>query len=327
VTRDDGAGPPGEVSVPLRWADVDALGHVYHATYLTLLDEARSRFLAAAGVRDPSDHVVARVEVDYLAPVGPGHREVLVRHEVERVGSTSIALRSVLRTADGVDRARAPCGRGALGRGRVAAPTGGRRRARRPGADARGRWHHRRMTAASPPPAPGGGSGGGPGGASWADRGVERAIREAQARGEFDGLPGAGKPLRLGDPHDADWWVKQLIQREQLSLVDALPPAIRLRREAEQLPETLARFRTESAVRAHLEDLNARVEADWRRPAVGPFSPVVAHQVDVERWVGRWRDEVASRFPPPPPPPEPAPRRRWWHRLLRHVWRRPADQA
>lgn len=95
------------VTVPLRWVDVDALGHVYHATYLTLLDEARSRFLTALGVRSPSDHVVARVEVDYLAPVGPGHDHVLVRHEVERVGRTSLTLRAVLATPDGVDRARA----------------------------------------------------------------------------------------------------------------------------------------------------------------------------------------------------------------------------
>lgn len=160
-------------------------------------------------------------------------------------------------------------------------------------------------------------SGGGPlaSGSSWAERGVERTIREAQARGDFDDLPGAGEPLRLGDPHDPDWWVKQLIQREQLSLVDALPPAIALRREAEQLPQTLARLTTERAVREHLEDLNARVEADWRRPATGPFSPVVAHQVDVDRWVARWREEVASRRPEPEPPTEPAPtRRRWWQR-------------
>ncbi len=95
------------VTVPLRWVDVDALGHVYHATYLTLLDEARSRFLTAAGVRRPSDHVVARVEIDYLAPVGPGHDHVLVRHEVERVGTTSLTLGATLATPDGVDRARA----------------------------------------------------------------------------------------------------------------------------------------------------------------------------------------------------------------------------
>lgn len=95
------------VRVPLRWVDVDALGHVYHATYLTLLDEARSRSLSAAGVHAPSDHVVARVEVDYLAPIGPEHGEVRVAHEVERVGRTSITLRATIATPDGVERARA----------------------------------------------------------------------------------------------------------------------------------------------------------------------------------------------------------------------------
>ena len=39
---------------------------------------------------------------------------------------------------------------------------------------------------------------------------MERAIREAQERGEFDDLPGAGKPLAdLGDPDDPMWWVRR----------------------------------------------------------------------------------------------------------------------
>jgi hypothetical protein len=38
---------------------------------------------------------------------------------------------------------------------------------------------------------------------------VEKQIREAQERGEFDNLPGAGKPLRGidADRDDPDWWV------------------------------------------------------------------------------------------------------------------------
>ena len=37
-------------------------------------------------------------------------------------------------------------------------------------------------------------------------RGVERAIREAEARGEFANLPGAGKPLPgLDRPAGEDW--------------------------------------------------------------------------------------------------------------------------
>ena len=151
-------------------------------------------------------------------------------------------------------------------------------------------------------------------GPGWAERGVERTIREAQERGDFDDLPGAGKPLRLGSPHDQDWWVRQLIERENLSLGDALPPTLALRREAEQLPGSLARLATERQVREHLDDFNARVEADWRRPAVGPTSPVVAYQVDVERVVEQWRDLVASTRAAPAPEPEPrSSGRRWWH--------------
>ena len=67
-------------------------------------------------------------------------------------------------------------------------------------------------------------------------------------------------------------------------------------------------------MREHLDDFNARVEADWRRPAVGPTSPVVAYQVDVERVVEQWRDLVASTRAVPAPEPEPrSSGRRWWH--------------
>ena len=38
---------------------------------------------------------------------------------------------------------------------------------------------------------------------------VERQIREATERGEFDNLPGAGKPVAdLDKPHDELWWIK-----------------------------------------------------------------------------------------------------------------------
>ena len=47
---------------------------------------------------------------------------------------------------------------------------------------------------------------------------VDRKIREARERGEFDNLPGAGKPIPdLGKTHDELWWVKRLLKREGLS--------------------------------------------------------------------------------------------------------------
>jgi hypothetical protein len=131
---------------------------------------------------------------------------------------------------------------------------------------------------------------------------VERAIREAQERGEFDNLPGAGKPLRsLGslDTDDPDWWVKGLVQREQLDLTGAMPPAIALRKERATFPESLLDLRTEEGVRAVLEDFNRRVRLDRLRPTIGPLPPILAPTVDVDEQVARWRElRVAAEAQP-----------------------------
>ena len=66
---------------------------------------------------------------------------------------------------------------------------------------------------------------------------VDRQIREAQERGEFDNLPGAGKPLGdLGDPNDSEWWVRRYIEREKLDVSGALPSPLVLRKEAASFP-------------------------------------------------------------------------------------------
>ena len=118
---------------------------------------------------------------------------------------------------------------------------------------------------------------------------IEKQIREAQERGEFDNLPGAGKPLRGLESQDPDWWVKQLVRREGLDMTDALPPVIALRKEADGFPESLLDLRTEESVRAVLEDFNRRVKLDRLRPTVGPFPPMLARTVDVDELVARWR--------------------------------------
>ncbi|MDR1798990.1 MAG: DUF1992 domain-containing protein [Bifidobacteriaceae bacterium] len=45
---------------------------------------------------------------------------------------------------------------------------------------------------------------------------AERLVRQATERGEFSGLPGAGRPLRLRHVGDPDWWIKQKIEDEDL---------------------------------------------------------------------------------------------------------------
>lgn len=91
-----------DVLVPLRFRDVDAFGHVYHAEFLTLLDEARTRwFSQAMGMDNPSDYVLARVEIDYVSSIVLADGAVSATFEVERVGTSSLTLREAMRTQDG----------------------------------------------------------------------------------------------------------------------------------------------------------------------------------------------------------------------------------
>jgi hypothetical protein len=63
---------------------------------------------------------------------------------------------------------------------------------------------------------------------SWTDK----QIRDAEARGDFARLPGAGKPLPadVEQPYDELWWIKRKMAREGLTV---LPPTLALRKEAE----------------------------------------------------------------------------------------------
>ncbi len=53
------------------------------------------------------------------------------------------------------------------------------------------------------------------------ERWIDKQIREAQERGEFDNLPGKGKPINgIDAPYDELWWVKQKLAREQVEFLD-----------------------------------------------------------------------------------------------------------
>ncbi|GGK70558.1 DnaJ family domain-containing protein [Ornithinimicrobium pekingense] len=154
--------------------------------------------------------------------------------------------------------------------------------------------------------------------ATW----VDQQIQQAQRQGAFDDLPGAGRPLQDVDVRtDPDWWVRGLIERENLDLSEALPGVMQLRREKAAFPDSLLDLPDEAAVRQRLEDFNDRVLADRRRPHVGPHPPPVVGRVDVEETLEAWRAARAARPAPAPEPQvtvveplEPRPRRRWWRR-------------
>jgi acyl-CoA thioester hydrolase len=89
-----------------RFRDLDPMGHVNNAVYLTWLENARIEFLRTLGAFDgvaanEMTMILARVEIDFRSPVTFGERvEIGVR--VSRFGTKSFDLECYVRAADRV---------------------------------------------------------------------------------------------------------------------------------------------------------------------------------------------------------------------------------
>lgn len=124
------------------------------------------------------------------------------------------------------------------------------------------------------------------------DAWVDLQVRQAMARGDFEDLPGLGKPIEgLTDGHDPDWWLKSLIERERITGV--LPPSLQIRREDAELDARLDRLGDETEVRRAVADFNERVRWALYRPAEGP--PMITPQRDPDHEVDRWRHRLEER--------------------------------
>ena len=87
---------PYRVDVPLRWSDMDAYGHVNNVQFLRLLEDARviafeqwfgqDRSLLREGV------VVARHEIEYLAPLDFRHAPISVDIWATKISGASFDL-------------------------------------------------------------------------------------------------------------------------------------------------------------------------------------------------------------------------------------------
>jgi acyl-CoA thioester hydrolase len=86
--------------VDVRWRDTDGLRHVNHAVFLTYLEEGRDAFYAQVTGGDPI-YVVVRLELDLRAEIRHADRQVRVRIEVERLGTTSLTTREKVLTPKG----------------------------------------------------------------------------------------------------------------------------------------------------------------------------------------------------------------------------------
>jgi hypothetical protein len=121
---------------------------------------------------------------------------------------------------------------------------------------------------------------------------VEFQIQQAIRAGDFDDLPGAGKPLPgIGGVHDPDWWIRRKIERENLRGLG--PPALALRGEDAALDARLDALASEDAVREALDDFNRRVIEARRQLLGGP--PVVTPTRDVDAEAARWHERRAAR--------------------------------
>jgi DnaJ-like protein len=119
----------------------------------------------------------------------------------------------------------------------------------------------------------------------------------AREQGAFDNLQGAGKPLpNLDQVYDPLWWVKQLLQREQLSI---LPPSLELLRKVEKELAAIEKLADEATVRRRVAALNAEIAKLNATVMEGP--PTRLSTLDVDKVVARWRPNRSANGRSSPP--------------------------
>jgi acyl-CoA thioester hydrolase len=84
----------------VRWDDLDAMGHVNNAKYLTYIQEARFLWSTI------TEMVVARAEVDYVEAIYEGGRFYDVNLWVEAIGNSSFTMAYEVVGDNGVVHAR-----------------------------------------------------------------------------------------------------------------------------------------------------------------------------------------------------------------------------
>lgn len=150
---------------------------------------------------------------------------------------------------------------------------------------------------------------------SW----IDKQIREATERGEFENLAGKGKPIPgAGASVDENWWLNEYLAREGLNSDVMLPPSLLLRRDIERLPGTVRKVTSEARVREIVIELNERI-VRWLRMPEGPIVPI--RPIDVDEVVAQWRRGRATAVTEPATRiadvvDEKPERRSWWRRLM-----------
>ena len=124
-----------------------------------------------------------------------------------------------------------------------------------------------------------------PPGLSW-ESWIDKQIRQAEERGAFENLKGAGRPIPdLDKPFDELWWVKAKLQREGLSY---MPPSVALRKEAHDALEAASHAGSEAEVRELIGEVNEKILEANRKGVRGPS--LMLMPLDVDQVVREWRE-------------------------------------
>ena len=78
----------------VRWGDLDAFGHVNNSTYLIFAQEARYAWSKMI------EMVVARAEVDFIAPIYTGDIYIDVEIWVNKIGTSSFGVTYEMKNGD-----------------------------------------------------------------------------------------------------------------------------------------------------------------------------------------------------------------------------------
>ena len=82
------------IPMSVRWRDMDAMGHVNNAKYVSYLEEARVRWMLTVpgiSMQDRIAPVVAANNINYRRPLTWPH-DVMVELYVDRLGSSSVTI-------------------------------------------------------------------------------------------------------------------------------------------------------------------------------------------------------------------------------------------
>ncbi len=113
---------------------------------------------------------------------------------------------------------------------------------------------------------------------------AENRIREAVERGEFDGLPGAGQPLKLDD--DAMVPPELRIAYKILKNAGCLPPELELRKEIMTLRDLIRAVEDDGEKRTRIRELNHKLLK---------LSLMAGRTIDLDAFP-EYRERIAARL-------------------------------